>query len=262
MRRLTLIALGLGLLAPVVLFARPDPPPLPAAPAPYTYGFLDQPSFDVDKKRRPPSTPYGPQPGDIMFSVSNALILRFGHNLAGAGEPSHSGIIFQKRDGRLGVLEAGPFDTLHIEILDMEEHLVAYDKRGRVWIRPRCVPLTPEQSCRLTEFAEMEEGKRFAMLRVWRQITPIRARGPLRTEWIGVPHGPDEKKYYCAELVVESMVYAGLIDPADARPRATYPSDFFHDWSSNPFLNKHFKLSPCWSMPARWSPCPLPACGE
>jgi hypothetical protein len=261
MRQLTLTLLGLSLTAAGMAFACPDAPPTAApvvgTPA-ETVGYLDQPEFAIDRARRPPSTPYLPQPGDIMFSISNILILRTGHRLAGAGEPSHSAVVFRRPDGRLAILEAGPFDTFHIEILDLEPHLRAYEQRGRVWIRPRAVPLTEEQSYRLTEFAQIEEGKRFALLRLWGQVTPFRSRGPLRTFCVGGPHGPDRCSYYCAELVVEALVYAGTLNPDDTRPSATYPSDFFYDHSVNLFLKKHFKLAPCWGVPSRWSWCPLP----
>jgi hypothetical protein len=222
-------------------------------------GFLDRPAFAIDDCLRLPQTPYEPQPGDVMFSVSKYLIYRLGHRASGAGEPSHSSIAFRRGDGSLALLEAGPFDVAVIHSMDLVSHLSAYYQRDRqnVWLRTRAMPLTSEQSCRLTEFAEAQEDKRFARLRLYAQVTPLRSRGPLRTYFVGGSHGPDRRSYYCAELVVESMVYAGLIDAADARPCATYPHDFFFDESKNPFLNAHFKLAPCWNPPARWRPCPV-----
>jgi hypothetical protein len=116
--------------------------------------------------------------------------------------------------------------------------------------------LTPEQSCRLTEFALAAVGKRFAVLRVMRQVTPFRTRGPLRTYFLGGPQGLREK-FFCSELVLESCVAAGLLDPEVTRPSATYPRDLFFDRSTNVFLDRHFTLAPCWEPPARWlsSPC-------
>ncbi len=221
-------------------------------------GFLDQPAFDLDHESfRPPQAVYEPQPGDIMFSISKYLVYRLGHTAAGAGEPSHSGIIFRRPDGCMAALEAGPFDIPLIRSMDLIPYISAYNKRGKVWIRARCVPLTPEQSCRLTEFALKQENKPFARLRLYAQVTPFRSRGPLRTEFIGGPHGPDRVSYFCAEMCSEAIVYAGLIRPEDARPAATYPHELFFDDSRVPFLNRHFKLGPAgWSPPARWRPHP------
>ena len=222
------------------------------------HGFLDRPAFDLDGDTfRPPQVPYEPQPGDIMFSISRYLIYRLGHTASGAGEPSHSGVIFRRPDGSLAVLEAGPFDIPLIRSMDLIPYVSAYHNRGRAWIRTRCVALTPEQSCRLTEFAVKQEDKPFARLRLYRQITPIRSRGPLRTEFIGGPHGADRVSYFCSEMCAEALVYAGLIAPGDARPAATYPHELFFDDSRVPFLNRHFKLGPAgWNPPARWRPHP------
>jgi hypothetical protein len=220
-------------------------------------GFLDQPAYALDDDPRPPQVPYDPQPGDLMFSISRYFIYRAGHTLSGAGEPSHSGVIYRRPDGSLAALEAGPFDIPLIRSMDLIPYVSAYNNRGRVWIRTRCAPLTDEQSCRLTEFALRQENKPFARARLYAQITPLRSRGPVRTEWLGGPHGPDRVSYYCAELCAESIVYAGLIAPEDARPSATYPRELFFEDSRIPFLNRHFKLGRAgWNPPARWRPHP------
>jgi hypothetical protein len=220
-------------------------------------GFLDQPEYAVDDDFRPPQVPYDPQPGDIMFSVTNTRVYQLGHKLSGAGELSHSGLIFRRPDGCLAAAEAGPFDIPLIRSMDLIPYVSAYSNRGKVWIRTRCAPLTPEQSCRLTEFCLHQEDKAFARLRLYAQVTPLRSRGPLRTEWLGGPHGPDRVSYFCSEMCTEGLVYAGLVDPQDARPSATYPSDLFFDHSRDAFLNEHFKLGRHgWNPPARWRPQP------
>jgi hypothetical protein len=48
------------------------------------------------------------------------------------------------------------------------------------------------------------------------------------------------------------MVAAGLIDPATARPAATYPHDLFFEKSLNLYLRRHFSLVCGWEPPARW----------
>jgi hypothetical protein len=237
--------------------------PKPACPPCQTgFGFLDSPAFSTDTVRRPPSTPYSPQPGDMVFATDDVIFLRTGHVLAGAGMPTHSAIFFRKPDGELAILEAGPFNSGHIGVLEPLEHLRAYEQLGTVWVRPRCCPLTEEQSCRLTQFAVGQEGKRFAWCKMYALITPFRPRGPIRTYFLAKPQGPEGEKFYCAELVTESIVFAGLIDATDARPAATFPSDLFFDGRKNPFLKHHFKLSERgWGVPARWSSCPFPCAG-
>jgi len=158
----------------------------------------------------------------------------------------------------MAILEAGPHDTLRIRTLDAIPHLKSYEDEGRVWVRRRTAPLTPEQSERLTEFAELTDLKLFAFGRLGVQLTPFRPRGPVKTYFMGKPHGPDRGSYYCAELCIEALVYACLLDPETARPSATYPRDFFMDRSLNPYLNTHLHLYPDWELPQRWKSEPLP----
>jgi hypothetical protein len=213
--------------------------------------YLAQPSYCLDQQVREPFRPYNPQPGDIMLATDHSRFWAIAHNLALTGHPHHSGIVVALPDGQLATLEAGPHDTLHVELLKLLPNLQAYEQEGPVWIRQRAVPLTPEQSNRLTEFALGAAGKRFAVVRIAAQITPFRTRGPLRTRFVGWPHG-DRRKYFCSEVVLEACVAAGLLDAETTRPSATFPRELFLDRSANPFLDRHFKLAPCWEPPARW----------
>jgi hypothetical protein len=219
--------------------------------------FLYQPSYCLDYVLRGPAVPYCPQPGDIMLATDGSTFWKLAHNLAGTSHPTHSGIAFRRPDGSMAILEGGPHDTLRCRALDAVPHLHSYEAEGRVWIRRRAVPLTDDQSCRLTEFALATDGKRFAIGRLGVQLTVFRTRGPLRTEFVGKPHG-NRNSYFCSELVTEACVAAGLLDAATARPSATYPRDLFMDRSLNPYLNKTLKLAPAWDPPARWSGWALP----
>ncbi len=214
-------------------------------------GFLCQPAYALDDERRGPAEPYTPKPGDIVLSTDNLIVWQVLFNMAFTGHPHHSGIIVARPDGRLGLLEAGPHDTFYVRLLDVVPHLCSYADDGRVWIRRRRTPLTPEQSARLTAWATAQDGKRFALLRLGVQLTPFRSRGPLRTWIMGGPHG-ERCSYFCAELVMESCVRAGLLDPNRTRPAATYPRDFFFDSSTNWYNNTHLNLSADWYPPARW----------
>lgn len=229
----------------------------PRGPAvPPSGSYLYQPAFCIDEVLRFPAQPYIPQPGDIMLRLDHSKFWRTTHWLALAFDPNGSAIVFARPDGTPAILEAGPCDTMWIRTLDVEPHLKEYADIGRVWIRRRRVPLTPEQSCRLTQFALAQDGKRFALQRLGVQMTPFRSRGPLRTYVLGGPHGPDRRSYFCSELVCEACVAAGLLDPARTRPSATYPHDLFYGRSLNFFIKHHLDVNGCWYPPARWTECP------
>jgi hypothetical protein len=220
--------------------------------------YLCQPAFCIDAVLRGPAGPYEPQPGDIFLATDQALWAICGHWLAGGCGVHHSGIMFRRCDGTMGLVEAGPFNSVKVEVMDPLEHIRAHVCAGdKVWIRRRAVPLTPEQSARLTEFIEAQNGKPFAVLRLVGQLSPFRSRGPIRTCFMGKPHG-ERDCFFCSELVTESCVAAGLLDPETTRPSATYPRDLFYDHSFNLYLDHHLKLAPCWDPPARWVECPLP----
>jgi hypothetical protein len=220
------------------------------------WGFLSEPSFCQDAPPRAPAEPYLPQPGDIFLAWDRQLLARFFHKIAGADSLHHSGIIIELPDGQPAILEAGPHNTLRVRILDVFDHLHSHEWGGdKVWIRRRCTPLTPEQSACLTHFALAQNGKRFAALRLVGQLTPFRSRGPLRTRWLGAPHG-ERRSYFCSELVAECCVVAGLLEASRTRPAATYPCDLFYGRSHNPFLDRHLDINDDWLPPARWSSCP------
>ena len=155
-------------------------------------------------------------------------------------------------DGQPGMLEAGPHNKPRCQVLELVTNLRCYELEGPVWIRRRAIPLTAEQSADLTAFALAQDGKPFALVRLAGQLTPLRSRGPIRTRFVGGPHG-ERRSYFCSELVTEACVAGGLLDPATARPAATYPSDLFFDRSRNPYLARNLRLAPDWEPPARWT---------
>ena len=231
---------------------------LPGTVAPGGPSFLYQPAFEEDKIIRGPARPYVPQPGDIVMSADGSKFWKLMHNLAGTSHPTHSMIVFAMPDGRPAILEGGPHDTLKCRILEAIPHMASYEEEGRVWVRRRSVPLTPEESCRLTQFCLYLDGRDFSIRRLAVQLTPFRTRGPVRTMLVGRPQGPDRKEYFCSELVVEACVYAGLMDAETARPSATYPRDLFFSGVTNIYLSKHMKAMNCtWEAPARWTHCPI-----
>lgn len=222
-------------------------------------GYLYQANFDPDAPLQGPAKPYHAQPGDIFLCTDQLWIARLGHKLAGASSPHHSGLVITLPDGRPGMLESGPHDTLFVRVLDLRENLGQYlDEDESIWIRRRKTPLTPEQSQILTDFALRQDGKLFAWGRVIGQLTPFRSRGPW-TEWVGGPHGGDRVSYFCSELALETLLAAGLLDPNRTRPAATYPCDLFYGKSKNTFINDHLDINAGWEPPARWMLTPQPA---
>jgi hypothetical protein len=218
--------------------------------------YLYQPAYSFDHVLRLPAESYCPQPGDIMLAADPTRWAKLGHWVAFTGGPHHSAIVFALPDGRLAQLEAGPYNTLRIRLMDPLPHWQKYSEQERVWIRKRRIPLTPEQSAQLTGFALRQDGKPFALVRLAGQLTLLRSRGPLRTWVVGGPHG-ERSQYFCSELVMEACVAAGLLDPACTRPAATYPRDLFFGTSPNPFLRTHLDLETGWYPPARWTSSPI-----
>lgn len=223
----------------------------------YEAGYLCQPAYAIDDVVRGPVTRYVPQAGDIYMSTDRSWIINAGHRVALSGQPNHSGIVIIRPDGKPAILEGGPFNSLRVEIVDLHYDFVKHEERTeKVWIRQRKTPLTKDQCEAMTAWALRQDGKRFAARRMLRQMTPFRTRGPLRTYYMGGPNG-ERSCYFCAELVMETCVHLGLLDPETTRPSATYPEDLFFDKSANLFLNRHFTLAEGWHPPSRWVDQPL-----
>jgi hypothetical protein len=237
----TYVYAALGL---VVGFTRPD--------AESACGYLYEPAFCMDECLHGQPRPCTFQEGDLMLATEDQFFFTATHAMAFAFHPHHSGIFFKKPDGSIALLEAGASHTLWIRCLDSCSQMCHYESHGRAWIRRRRVPLTPEQSACLTEFCMHQDGKRFALQRLGVQLTVFRDRGPLRTCVMGGPHGPERRTYYCAELVMEALVAAGLADQDTTRPSATYPRDIFFGRSFNPWIDRHLDLNSDWDAPARW----------
>ncbi len=220
--------------------------------------YLYRPAYAEDEVIRLPARAYDLQPGDIAFAADGSRFWKLMHNLAGTSHPTHSMIAFAHPDGRVAILEGGPHDTLKCRVLEAVPHLASYEAEGRVWVRRRACPLTPEQSARLTEFCLAVQDRDFSIRRLAAQLTAFRTRGPFKTRFVGKPHGPDREAYFCSELVAEACVYAGLLDPRTTRPSATYPRDLFFGASKNPYLNRHLKaMNGPWEPPARWTGRPV-----
>jgi hypothetical protein len=225
------------------------PGPVPRC-VPPGVGLVYEPAYCLEKHFHGTAGPYVPQAGDLVFFVSDTLFWPALYALAFTGEPYHVGTVVQTPDGSFAVLEAGPPEAAQtVQISPLPQRLQDYS--GRIFIRRRAVALTPEQSEALAGFADRQEGKPYAFMRFLLQGTPIRCRGPLRTEYLGMSRG-EPSTYFCSELAMEALVSAGLVDACTARPRATNMQDMFYDRSENPYINQTLRLHRCWNPPQQW----------
>ncbi|MCI0702192.1 MAG: hypothetical protein L0241_14000 [Planctomycetia bacterium] len=215
------------------------------------FGYLYRPSDDVRLAVRLPALQYIPKAGDVVLMSDTNVFWSLLYRFALTGRPGHAGIVVTMPDGQLGVLEAGFDGTQWTRLTRLDYKLNQYP--GSIWIRERLVPLTPEQDARLTAFALHAADTPYATWRFIAQGTYLNTRGPIRTRFVGRPQGI-RGRYICGELVVESVVYAGLIDPRTARPSATYPQDLFYDRSRNPYVDRHPPLAGGWTPSAQWTP--------
>ncbi|HEY7159351.1 MAG TPA: hypothetical protein VH575_35730 [Gemmataceae bacterium] len=185
---------------------------------------------------------YVPRPGDIVLYAHDSLRSRFLYTLAHTGKPYHAGIVVNLPDGRPAILEAGPYDLITVYLMDALPRFRTHE--GTIWVRRRRVPLTAEQSARLTAFALEQTGKRFALFRVVLEATPLRVHGPLRRRLLGSSR-IDRQRWFCSELVIAALAVVGVVDPHTIKPNTVYPRDLFYD--------RPFDLKPCWEVPRRWT---------
>lgn len=179
---------------------------------------------------------YDPQPGDLIFFRVRRATQNLLYYLACAGGVTHVAIVVRRPDGDLVLLEA-PGPAYPVMLTDIPSRLHSYD--GRIFVRRRRTPLTPQQSTALTEFACAQDGKTF---RTWGIILPMFASPVNRTgsKCCG-PADLDAPRWFCSPLVAAAGVVAGLLDPCVVRPKFTDPEDLYTD--------KHLDLSCGWEKP-------------
>jgi hypothetical protein len=194
------------------------------------------------------SEPYVPKPGDLVFYDCEQLQWDIIDFLSGTGPPDHMGIVVARPDGNLAVLEAGPDKVLRVFLLDIPTRFEGH--HGGIYVRRLRCPLTPEQSAALTDFALAQEGKRYALFRFLRQITPFKARGPIRSSLFGMTK-LNREHWFCSELVVAAGTVAGLFNPNVMNANNIYPYDILDD--------TRYDLSDLYEEAAVWSRTPSTA---
>ncbi|MFM7151276.1 MAG: hypothetical protein ACKO23_15685 [Gemmataceae bacterium] len=184
--------------------------------------------------------PYSPNEGDIVFFSSMSPIHFLIYKFGGTCHPYHVGIVVRNPEGSLCVFESGAkikFGVTEIPLPQrMNEYLLIRPYR-RIWVRKIKEPLNPEQSRCLTDYAESQCGKKFAcFFRMGLMGIPGRPLKP--TEW-------NQDRWFCAELVSETIRYCGLCPCCWIRPEKTSPRDLFKDERN---------IGVRWHSPKTWSP--------
>jgi hypothetical protein len=210
-----------------------------ASETPYGYLWIYEPDAHGGATKK--VVPYQPHQGDILFFDDMSKWWEFLYWIGHTAPPFHSGIMMKKPDGTYALLESGPDDTVKVFILEAKERLHSF--KGILQVRRCKVPLTPEQSKKLTEFSMAQEGKHYATWRLLLQGTPIKTRGgPLRCALAKTYFERD--RWLCTEIVVAAAELIGLMDPTIVKGTNSYPLDILDDHMYN--------LAPVWEEAAYW----------
>lgn len=224
------------------------PPPAIGKPVPpnHPHGYLWYYKVDEKGKTVREVMPYEPREGDWLFFDDMSEWWEFLYSIADTAPPFHAGIVVKKPDGSLGVLESGPDDTLWVYVLDLIPRLHTF--KGVLQVRRVKHPLTPEQSACLSDFAERQKGKRYAMWRLLLQGSPIKSKGgPLREKCAHTLY--NRHRWLCAEIVVTASALIGLTDGKKIKGSNTYPLDIIDN-------KKHPELADVFEDAAYWAPHP------
>ena len=217
-------------------------------------GYLYRPAVDLHTVPRLPAVKYTPKAGDVLLLSDPDPLFNVLYVFAKSGKPGHCAIVVTMPDGRPGMLEAGFSFTPFTRLTPLDYAINVY--AGNVWVRQREVPLTPDEDRRLTEFAVLADGGKYNMQKFANQLTLFRSRNPIVTRFAGKPVGPGYS-YTCVQIVIEALVYAGLVDMTTARPAATYAQDLFYDRSRNPYIDRHPPMAGRgWGEPQLWTAIP------
>jgi len=190
--------------------------------------------------------PYTPREGDMVFFDDHSPYWTVLFAWAGTGAPLHMGIVMKRYNGSLAILEAGPDDSIWVTIQAVGPRLKQFDKdfQGTITIRRCKKDLNAKQSKALTRFAEAQEGKQYAIIRLLLQGTPLRSRGLFGELLLGQT-SIERWSWICSELVVAAGTVAELF-PSRVKANATYPLDLVN--------NRRHDLSRIWQDAATWRP--------
>jgi hypothetical protein len=210
-------------------------------------GYLKIEPKKVPGKSQHEVIAYRPREGDLVFYDDRHVIWTLLFIWAGTGPPLHMGIVVKKDNGSLAVLEAGPDDTVRVALMDLDKRLRQFhhDFQGTITIRRCKKTLGKEQSKALTQFAQAQTNKRYAVGRLLLQGTSFRSRGPIREKLLGKTY-LDRDSWICSELAVAAGTVVKLFDPTAVHANVTYPRDLVD--------NVRHDLSSGWHDAAVWMP--------
>jgi hypothetical protein len=181
-------------------------------------------------------------PGDIFLFRNTNPLQNLAYFLLRSGGMTHVGIVVARPDGSPALLEA-PGIGYPVILSNIASRVQSY--AGRAYIRRRRIPLTPEQSARLTTFACSQEHKRFDTFGLFRPPLGCPLHSSRACEFR--PEDVQSSRWFCSSLVVAAGVCAGLIDPCKVRPKYTSPQDLYSD--------RTIDLSRCWEEPVEYPRC-------
>ncbi|HUR54749.1 MAG TPA: hypothetical protein VMZ71_11500 [Gemmataceae bacterium] len=230
-------------LAPLVLLAAApaSPPQAYSAPQAYLAPSAAPGGLWPTERTQPPPSVFAPQEGDLIFFTKDTKIYTILYPIVRSFHPFHSGIIVRRVTGELCVLEDGGegWRTATLQpVIDRMAHEYE-DGKARIWVRKRLNPLTQEQSRALTAFAEAQFGRPFASVGGLAKLAiPFR---PTARSY------PDQKTWFCSEIVAQAMVSGGLFPANRVRPQSVTPYDLMRD-------RRGVNLSDYWSGIYIYSP--------
>jgi hypothetical protein len=186
---------------------------------------------------------YHPQPGDlVLFDDHHEIAARL-YSWCGTGTPLHAAIVFHKVDGTPAILEAGQNGVLKVFISDANVRLSGFD--GTILVRRLRKPLTPEQCRQLSEFANAQEGKPYALGRAIMHASPLRPREPSIMKYFGRTV-LEREGWICSELAVAAATAAGVLNETEHPANMMLPRDLCYD--------ERYNLSARYEAPALWYP--------
>jgi len=225
------------------------------AATPANFGHL-WPITSGDPKQiaRHEATPWEMKEGDLVFYAAKDRVFRVLYRMAWSREPYHVSIVFRTSSGELRLLEAGPKGHKGVVLLDpakrFRDHQLQTED-GVLWVRRLRTPLTSEQSARLTQFAEAQNGKDFALVRLGFQVTIFKERTPVVRRLIPDAND-DQRNWFCSELVTEAMRSIGVISCNARAGNAIMPH---HLWDNDPIdLRCQYENALRWT----YGPKPVP----
>ncbi len=172
----------------------------------------------------PASEGYAPQAGDLILFRNKNVVMNLLGALSFSSRTTHAAIVVARPNGQLALLET-PVVAASVKFNDIRHRMESYS--GQLWIRSPHVPLTAEQSAKLTAFAAAQEGKSYDVLGFL--ALPISLPVPLFNRQNGLEDDHKASRWFCSSLAVSACAVTGLIDANAVWPRGACADDLRDD---------------------------------